>query len=209
MNFPDLKPKYVTNIMIRRPYDARADALSYIMRVKVAEEGFVPPPVLGVKITEVGAMPAIKMLEAELEQKDLIPEVREAKTNLIRDLREALETSVMASLYEVGIDANALRYTAELNDALIKENRILKKKLEDEVTRVAVLYEEKDRITLEKATWIARSVKAMEKAMDITFTEFCNQMWPFFEQAGIDDTVKELWDGIREDIREKLFQEVI
>ncbi|MBP3667428.1 MAG: hypothetical protein J6K29_10330 [Clostridia bacterium] len=145
MNFPDLKPKYVTNIMIRRPYDARADALSYIMRVKVAEEGFVPPPVLGVKITEVGAMPAIKMLEAELEQKDLIPEIREAKTNLIRDLREALETSVMASLYEVGIDANALRYTAELNDALIKENRILKKKLEDEVTRVAVLYEEKDK----------------------------------------------------------------
>jgi hypothetical protein len=49
----------------------------------------------------------------------------------------------------------------------------------------------------------------MEKAMDITFTEFCNRMWPFFEQAGIDDTVKELWDGIREEIRGKLFLEVI
>lgn len=49
----------------------------------------------------------------------------------------------------------------------------------------------------------------MEKAMDITFTELCNRMWPFFEQASIDETVKELWDGIREDIREKLFQEVI
>ncbi len=194
---------FVTNVVVRRPYDARADAMNYIMKLKKGEEGMIPPAV-GIKILERGALPALRELERDLKDNTIGKEIRDQAVELANQLRDALETSIEASLYEVGIDAEALHYTAQLNAALIAENKSLKRENNELREMNGALRIKVSDQSHKISQLIERNDKTNEKIVDATYKEFCNQMWPFFEDALIDDLVKELWGGIREDILKNL-----
>ena len=134
MNFPDPFKKTMTTIVIRRPYDARADAQRYIDKLKRADEGMIPPAV-GVEIRRVDAMQKLRDMEEVLKY-DFSP-LHEQMHLLKRELSEALEKGIEVALYEVGVDPDALKHTAMLNEELIQvvkflraENQELKKQLQ-------------------------------------------------------------------------------
>lgn len=134
MNFPDPFKKRVTTIVIRRPYDAREDAQRYIDKLKRADEGMIPPAV-GVEIRRVDARQKLRDME-ELLKYDFSP-LHEQMEGLRRELSEALENGIAVALYEVGVDPDALKETARLNEELIQavkflraENQELKKQLQ-------------------------------------------------------------------------------
>lgn len=134
MNFPDPFKKRITTIVIRRPYDAREDAQRYIDKLKRADEGMIPPAV-GVEIRKVDARQKLRDME-ELLKYDFSP-LHEQMEHLKRELSEALEEGIEVALYEVGVDPDALKHTAMLNEALVQmvkflrdENQELKKQLQ-------------------------------------------------------------------------------
>ena len=123
MNFPDPFKKRMTTIVIRRPYDARADAQRYIDKLKRADEGMIPPAV-GVEIRRVDAMRKLRDME-ELLKYDFSP-LHEQMEHLKRELSEALENGIEVALYEVGVDPDALKHTARLNEELLREVKALR-----------------------------------------------------------------------------------
>ena len=112
--------KSISQIIIRRPYDARADAEHYIANLKRMEAGKVSPAI-GVKITQQDPRMMLKILEARAENPSLEEELRNESARLANEIKRSLEENIMIMLTEVGVDANALKYTAELNRELQKE----------------------------------------------------------------------------------------
>lgn len=123
MNFPDPFKKRMTTIVIHRPYDARADAQRYIDKLKRADEGMILPAV-GVEIRRVDAMQKLRDME-ELLKYDFSP-LHEQMEHLKRELSEALENGIEVALYEVGVDPDALKHTARLNEELLREVKTLR-----------------------------------------------------------------------------------
>ena len=112
--------KSISQIIIRRPYDARADAEHYIANLKRMDAGKVPPAI-GVKITQKDPRMMLKIIEARAENPSLEEELRNESARLANEIKRSLEENIMIMLTEVGVDANALKYTAELNRELQKE----------------------------------------------------------------------------------------
>jgi hypothetical protein len=113
----------MTTIVIRRPYNAREDLERYTEKLKRADEGMIPPAV-GVEIRRVDAMQKLRDME-ELLKYDFAP-LHEQMEHLKRELSEALENGIEVALYEVGVDPDALKHTARLNEELIREVKALR-----------------------------------------------------------------------------------
>lgn len=110
---------------IRTPYDAKADVEKYIEKLQnggaMAEGGI--PPAVGVEIRSIDAKWALRALRADANNTKLEEVVREERAKLAEQIQEALEHNIMVALTEVGVDPEALKYTAELNRELMKERK--------------------------------------------------------------------------------------
>jgi len=124
MKFPDSKST-MSYFVMRTPYDAKADMERYAERLRIGgkmAEGYVPPAV-GVSIRQMNANEVLRNLRANISNTRLEDVVREESARMEQKIRDELEQNIMTMLLEVGVDPEALKYTAELNKVLLKERK--------------------------------------------------------------------------------------
>ena len=110
---------------MRTPYDAKADMERYAEKLRIGgkmADGNIPPAV-GARIKQMDANEVLRDLRAIISNTRLEDVVREESARLEQEIKDALEQSIMTMLIEVGVDPEALKYTAELNMLLLKERK--------------------------------------------------------------------------------------
>lgn len=124
MKFPDPKST-ISYFVMRTPYDAKADMERYAERLRIGgkmAEGDIPPAV-GASIRQMNANEVLRDLRANISNTRLEDVVREESARVEQEIKDALEQKIMTMLLEVGVDPEALKYTAELNKLLLEERK--------------------------------------------------------------------------------------
>lgn len=123
-----MKTETMSYLIMRVPYDARADAERYVKTIKehkMLKEGEIPPAV-GVEIKQIDPKWVLRGLLADANNPKLEDALREERSKLATQIRKAMEENIMFMLMEVGVDPDALKHTARLNEELLRAVRFLR-----------------------------------------------------------------------------------